>query len=160
MNKDLKQGEESIFTVHAPGVDVEAVVRDVEATVARKMEDGLYNDARVARAERSNLATLRDHDEFLEFYLKCLRESAFVNISDFEIKERRRGLAPFLVRLKTTIWNMLKFYTYRLWSQQNQVNGLMVTAVENLHRTYANQIRALEKRIAELEARANKERAP
>lgn len=160
MHDAEEKKDNAIFTVHAPGVDVDAVVREIEATVARKMEEGVYNDARVARAERSNLATLRDQDEFLEFYMKCLRESAFVNISDFEIKERRRGLAPLLVRLKQTIWNALKFYTYRLWSQQNQVNGLMVTAVENLDRTYADKVRALEKRVAELEARANKERAP
>lgn len=157
MNDAAPTEPASIFTVHAPGVDAEAIVRQVEETVARKMEEGAYNDARVARAERSNLATLRNHDEFLEFYLKCLRDAAFVDISDFEIRERRRGFAPLLIRLKKTIWNLLKFYTYRLWSQQNQVNGLLVTAVENLDQKYAAKIGALEKRIAELEAKKEKE---
>lgn len=157
MNEEAQKSG-SIFTVHAPGVDVDAIVRSVEETVARKMADGVYDDARVARAERSNLATLRNHDEFLEFYLKCLRDAAFVDISDFEIRERRRGLGPVLVRLKKTIWNLLKFYTYRLWSQQNQVNGLLVTALENLDQKYATKIRALEKRVAELEGSADKER--
>ena len=155
-DKEYESG--SIFTAYAPGVDAAAIVREVEETVARKMEEGVYDDARVARAERSNLATLRNHDEFLEFYLKCLRDAAFVDISDFEIRERRRGLAPFLVRLKKTIWSLLKFYTYRLWSQQNQVNGLLVTAVENIDQKYAAKIRALEKRISELEGKTEKER--
>ena len=151
MSDAIQSETAPLFTVHAPGVDVEALVRDVEKTVAQKMEQGLYDDARVARAERSNLSTLRNHDEFLEFYLKCLREAAFVDISDYDIRERRRGLGPVLVRLKKTIWGLLKFYTYRLWSQQNQVNGLLVTAVENLDQKYAAKIRALEKRISELE---------
>lgn len=151
MNTPSPDQPSDMFTIHAPGVDVQTVVKDIEETVARKMEEGVYDDARVARAERSNLSTLRNHDEFLEFYLKCLREAAFVDISDFEIRERRRGLGPALVRLKKTIWSLLKFYTYRLWSQQNQVNGLLVTAVENLDQKYANKIRTLEQRIAELE---------
>lgn len=141
-----------LFTVHAPGVDVEAVMRDIEQTVARKLEEGVYDDARVARAERSNLATLQDRDEFLDFYLKCLREVTLIDISDFEIRERRRGWAPLLVQFKKIIWNLLKFYTYRLWSQQNQVNSLLVTAVENTDRKYAAKIEALEKRIAALES--------
>ncbi len=160
MNDEARTEPDSIFTVHAPGVDVQAVMRDVEETVARNMENGVYDDARVARAERSNLATLRNHDEFLEFYLKCLREAAFVDISDFDIRERRRGFAPLLIRFKRTIWNLLKFYTYRLWSQQNQVNGLLVTAVENLNLKYAAKIQALEKRIEELEREKNGEHKP
>lgn len=149
--------DEPLFTVHAPGVDVDALVREVQATVTRKLEEGVYDDARVARAERTNLARLRNHDEFLAFYLKCLRDAAFVDISDYEIRERRRGGAFLLVRLKRTIWNLLKFYTYRLWSQQNQVNGLLVTAVENLDQKYAARIRTLEQRIDQLERAAGQE---
>jgi hypothetical protein len=146
-----------LFQIHAPGYDVEKLVQEIEATVTRKMAAGEYDDAAVARAERTNLANMQNHDEFLAFYINCLRESAFVDISDFEIRERRRGLAPLLVRLKKTIWGLLKFYTYRLWSQQNQVNGLLVTAVDNLDQKYRAKIKALEKRLAELEARTHRE---
>jgi len=145
---------ESIFQVGAEGVDVEAVVREVEETVQRKIEEGVYQDARIARAERTNLARLRQDDAFLGFYLRCLRDAVFVDISDFEIRERRRGLAPLLVGVKKGLWNLLKFYTYRLWSQQNQVNGLLVTAVEGLEEQTAEKIRRLEERVAQLEQAA------
>ena len=42
-----------------------------------------------------------------------------------EIYERRARFTKPLVVLKRAIWKLLKFYTYRLWSQQNQVNGLL-----------------------------------
>jgi hypothetical protein len=45
----------------------------------------------------------------------------------------------------------LKFYTYRLWSQQNTVNGLVVTGVEALDEKYQDKLKRLEARIAELE---------
>lgn len=148
---DSSANKDAIFTIHAPGVDVDVVVREIEEAVRQKMAAGQYADAKVALAERANLSTLKDHDEFLAFYLSCLREAAFVDISDFEIRERRRGLAPLLVGLKKLIWSLLKFYTYRLWSQQNQVNGLLVTAVENVDKKYEQKIADLQNRIAELE---------
>lgn len=145
--------ESSIFEIGADGVDTAKIVREIQDAVAKKMERGVYSDARIARAERANLVNLRNQDEFLEFYLRCLSDAAFVDISDFEIRERRRGLAPLLVGLKKTIWKLLKFYTYRLWSQQNQVNGLLVTAIEGIDEKYQAKIKQIEKRVEELESR-------
>jgi len=136
---------DGVFEIATPGVDVEKIVRDIQATVAKKWEQGLYTDARVARAERTNLVHLRSEDQFLGFYLKCLRDAVFVDISDFEIRERRKYLAPLLVTFKKVVWKLLKFYTYRLWSQQNEVNGLLVTALEGVDEKYAGKIKALEK---------------
>jgi hypothetical protein len=144
---------EEVFQIGAPGVDVEQVVRDIQAAVARKQAEGAYADARIARAERSNLANLKSDEEFLAFYLRALREAAFVDVNDFEIRERRAALAPLLVRLKQAIWKLLKFYTYRLWSQQNTVNGLLVTGIESLEEKYAARLKVLETRLAELEKR-------
>ena len=87
-----------------------------------------------------------------------LRRAAAVDINDFEIRERRRP-ARLLVALKTLLWRLLKFYTYRLWSQQNQVNGLVITALEGVEEQSAARIAALEKRIVELEKAAGHGRA-
>lgn len=143
--------ESPVVTIGAPGLDVEKLVADLQATVNRKMKEGVYADARVARAEKTNLVHLRGSDEFITFYLTCLRDAVFVDISDFEIRERRRWLSPLLVSFKKVIWKLLKFYTYRLWSQQNQINGLIITAMEGLEQQMSARLATLEKRIAELE---------
>ncbi len=137
--------------IHAPGVDVEKLMAEIEETVNRKASQGAYADARIARAERTNLLNLRNDEEFLAFYLRSLREAAFVDVNDFTIRERRSAVAPLLVALKKTIWKLLKFYTYRLWSQQNTINGLLVTGVESLDEQYRERFLRLEARIAELE---------
>ena len=143
------------FELNAPGVDAAALVRDIRETVARKTSEGVYQDARIARAERHNLANLSDSGELLRFYLSCLRDTVHIDISDYTIKDRRGGIAgKMLVKFKTVMWKLLKFYTYRLWSQQNQVNGLMVTAIDSAFQNYEKHIARLEKRIAELEKRA------
>jgi len=141
------------FEIKAPGVDVEQIVREVQATVAAKMQSGAYAGAQVARAERHNLMNLQRDEHFFDFYLDCLRESVFVDINDFEIHERRRFCSGILVGLKRLIWKMLRFYTYRLWSQQNEVNAILLSAAETNDNRYRDKIEALEARIAKLEER-------
>ena len=149
-----------IATIGAPDLDAARLVADIQATVDRKIADGVYSDARVARAEKTNLVHLRDSADFVTFYLACLRDAVFVDISDFEIREQRRFLAAPLVLLKKIIWKLLKFYTYRLWSQQNQVNGLLITALQSMETQYAARIDPLEKRVAALESAAKPPAAP
>ena len=143
---------ESIFQIGAKGIDADALVADIRARVARKTEQGLYSDPRIARAEKTNLHNLSDR-EFDQYYLDCLRDAVFVDIGDFEIQERRRFFTGMLVGLKRLIWKMLRFYTYRLWSQQNEVNAILLSANEALDNRYRDKIEELENRIARLEAR-------
>jgi hypothetical protein len=145
---------DTLVSIGADGIDVEKIVQTVRDTVADKMARGLYTDPRVARAERMNLGHLRNDEEFLSFYLDCLRDAVFVDINDFEIIEKRARLSRLLVALKRAIWSLLKFYTYRLWSQQNQVNGLLLSSVEATENRYRAKVRELEDRVAKLEAAA------
>jgi len=141
------------FEIGAEGVDVERVMADIRETVQAKMQSGAYVGAQLARAERFNLVNLKKDENFFDFYMESLREAVSVDINDFDIRERRAVFAPVLVRLKKTIWSLLKFYTYRLWSQQNQVNGLLLSAVEEADRKYRDKIKALEDRITKLESK-------
>lgn len=143
---------ESTIEIGANGVDVPRVVAEIQAAVDEKFKNGVYADTAIARAERFNLINLKT-DDFASFYLQCLRDSVNVDISDFPIRERRAALAPVLVRLKKTIWSLLKFYTYRLWSQQNQVNALLVAGLEGVEEKYRDRVAKLEARVAELEKR-------
>ena len=88
----------------------------------------------------------------LSVYLACLRDAVFVDINDFDIRERRRLGAGLLVALKRGVWKLLKFYTYRLWSQQNQVNGLLLAAKEEIDARYRERLQELEARLARLES--------
>jgi cyclopropane fatty-acyl-phospholipid synthase-like methyltransferase len=139
------------FTIGADGIDVAALVDTIRAEVEAKTAAGAYRDERVARAERYNLANLRHEADFLSFYLDCLRDAALVDINAFEIIERRTRFRRPLTALKRGIWTLLRFYTYRLWSQQNEVNGLIVTAVEAIESKYRDTLRDLEARVARLE---------
>lgn len=146
--------ENPAISIGADGIDAGAVVAQIQAEVARKRAAGAYDEARVARAERNNLLTLKDDASFMEQYLLCLRQIVAVDINDFEIIEKRGRFAPALVRLKKAIWKLLKFYTFRLWSQQNQTNALLLAAVEIMETRHRREIAGLRERIAKLERSA------
>ncbi|MEI6563980.1 MAG: hypothetical protein WCO42_06710 [bacterium] len=141
-----------LFEIGADGVDAQRIMAEIQATVAAKMQSGAYAGAQLARAERFNLMNLKKDENFFDFYMESLREAVFIDINDFEIRERRATFAPLLVRIKKSIWSLLKFYTYRLWSQQNQVNGLLLSATEEVDRKYRDKLKTLEDRIAKLES--------
>jgi hypothetical protein len=141
----------------AGGMDVSELVAEIRAEVEKKRKEGVYDGACIARAERHNLMYMADSEELLRFYLNCLRDTVVVDINDFAIEDRRPGLkGKLLISLKTVIWKLLKFYTFRMWSQQNQMNAMLVTALESTHQQSEKKIAALEARIAALEAAQSK----
>ncbi len=149
----MNEETEPFIRIGADGVDVHALEKEILESVAKKRAAGVYDDEITARAERNNLLTIKDDDEFLECYIRCLHQIVTVDINDFEIVERHSSVAPLMKALKKVIWKLLKFYTFRLWSQQNQTNGLLLAAVEITNRRSEKRIKALEDRIRELEGR-------
>jgi len=150
------QMNKSTFEIGANGINTERIVAEIQAAVAEKMKNGMYADARIARAERTNIENLKNEEDFLTFYLECLHDAVAVDINDFEIHEKRAAFSNFFVGIKKIIWKLLKFYTYRLWSQQNQTNTLLLSAVENIEDRYRSKIKQLEERIVKLESRDNR----
>ena len=146
-------GQTPIISIGADGVDAKKIVEEILASVAEKRARGEYDDETVARAERNNIFSMKDDEEFLDRYLACLRQVVTVDINDFPIAERRSRLAPLSKAVKKVLWKLLKFYTYRLWSQQNQTNGILLAAIETMHRRHKEEVAALRKRIAALEAK-------
>lgn len=147
--------EQDVLKIGADGINTEDLVRDIRERVSEKMKIGGYNDPAISRAERANMASITNDEEFLSLFLDNLRDTAFVDINDFEITERRRSLSGLLIAFKKLVWKALKFYTYRLWSQQNQVNGIMMAAMEGMHSSFRNRISELEKKVEALEKKCS-----
>ncbi len=139
--------------IGADGIDVHRLEEEILAAVAAKRAAGVYDDDLVSRAEENNLLTLKDDESFMEQYIVCLRQIVPVDINDFEILERRSRFAPVSKAIKKIIWKMLKFYTYRLWSQQNQTNSVLLAAIEIMDRRHKKEVAELRARIEELEGK-------
>lgn len=149
--RSAMNGKPQPISIGADGVDAEKIVGEILARVAERRAQGAYDDETAARAERNNILTMKDDEEFLDRYLACLRQVVPVDINDFPIVERRSFFAPLSKAVKKVLWKLLKFYTFRLWSQQNQTNGVLLAAIETMHRRHKAETDALKARIAALE---------
>lgn len=145
---------ESTITI---GIDdaklAEKLVQSIRESVKARKASGEFDTEAIARAERYNLSSVTDDAEFFDRYISCLRLVTQVDINDFEIVERRAHFAGFFKKLKRTIWSLLKFYTYHLWSQQNQVNSLFQAAIALSAKRDSELIAKMQKRIDELESK-------
>jgi hypothetical protein len=144
---------DSIFDIGSSieNINAEDIVAQVQKKVEQNMDDGIYQDPMIAAAEKHRLINVKGIEDFTPYFMSCLKASINIDINDFEIVEKRSKFSKVLIKVKTIIWKSLKFYTYRMWSQQNYVNSLLLSALETVEQNHRIQIEALEKRIEELE---------
>lgn len=147
--------------IGADGIDAAAIVETLRKRAMERMDNGEFDMDAISCAERYNIAAVKDSDEFFSRFLSGIRSVSQVDINAWEIVEHRKSIfAPISKFIKKTLWSLLRFYTYHLWSQQNRSNDLLHTAImvmsERNDERYAKmlaKIEVLEKRIAELEAK-------
>lgn len=90
--------------------------------------------------------------EFLEYYLKALKRTWAVDINDFDIP-RKSGILGYVEwQIKKVIWKVLKFYTYRLFSQQRAFNSQISRAMICLNDEVEQRFKLVEQKIRELES--------
>ena len=152
----MEEKQEKPFArIGADGVDTDAIMREIRETVARKKAEGIYGRYNLDGVDFIQVRELRDDAEFLSHIINIMNKSWEIDINDFEIASKGGLKGRIEVLVKKVIWKLLKFYTYRMWSQQNQVNGLLVTAIESLDGKYRARIENLERRLAAAEPLPN-----
>jgi hypothetical protein len=143
---------EDRFQIGGPGVDAEAVMAEVRRRVEAKRARGVYKTYPMDDAGyEDGTVTLKQGNEYFDYYLKSLLLAADVDISDFEIASKTPFLGRPVVWLKKLIWKLLKFYTFRLFSQQKDFNARVAVILQGMERRYSGKLADLEERIKSLD---------
>ena len=141
-----------MLTVHAPGLKEADIAQQIQQAAAKRHENATLPMQRLLDSKVQSPAGFANTTEFIHALLATLQDTSFVDISDYEIIERRQRWSRPLIALKKAIWSLLRFYTFRLWSQQNEINGFLLAALQGIHEDSNERITKLEARIAELES--------
>ncbi len=132
---------ENLFEIKDSQIDIRKIMETIDKRIEEKKKAGFYEKYDLSRVHNLEIEKISDDRDFLEYYLKVLRQTYDINIGDFEIHSKGGFLGKPVVCLKKIIWNLLKFYTYRLFSQQKEFNAQITNAVislnEKLDRTIA-----------------------
>ena len=135
-------------------VDAAAAVAEIRRRAAERVKNGEYDLETLVRAERFNVAALKDNPEFFNGYLSAIHRVTQVDIGDWEIREKHKGFkGALLIKLKKAIRALLRFYTFRLWTQQNRANAIFHSSLSLLAERESEDLAKANARIAELERR-------
>ncbi|MFH1039034.1 MAG: hypothetical protein V1789_10255 [PVC group bacterium] len=135
------------FEIKTPGIDVEEIMARIRERVEEKRRRGEYSRYNLSAATALEMDNLRSDDAYLDYYLKTIRRAADVDLGDFEIFSKTFLVGRPVVWLKKIIWKLMKFYTFRLFSQQKDFNARMAGIVQGLDAKYERRLAALEEKI-------------
>ncbi|MBM4144040.1 MAG: hypothetical protein FJ225_10685 [Lentisphaerae bacterium] len=120
--------------IGADAADKEQLMRDVDRNVRANETAGAYDDAALHEADKMQIRALPDDAEALSRVIAHLRESAAIDIGDFPIVNTGGPFGRLEVLVKRTIWKLMRFYTYRMFTQQREFNMQVVAVLEALWR--------------------------
>lgn len=129
-----------IFDIRADGIDTEKITEEIRKRVAEKKRAGVYDKYNLEGLAARDIKQLETEKDFLDYYLELIQHTCDIDIGDFEIPSKGGILGTPAAKIKRLLWIVLRFYTYRLFSQQKEFNFQLV-----------NTIMSLNKRIDELE---------
>jgi len=138
------------FQIDTPGVDVTKAVEEIRQRVEAKRAAGVYDRYNLSSLRAMELENIKDGEAYLDYYLKTIGRAADIDLGDFTIVSKTYLLGEPVVWLKKIIWKLLKFYTYRLFSQQKDYNAKMARISDGLNRKFERRISVLEGKIEAL----------
>lgn len=147
---DKEADSRTTFTISADGIDVQKIMERIRERVEKKRAAGVYDKYNLDKVTRLEVAEAKSDEDFLRYYLKIIRKTYLLNIDDFEIPSKGGILGKPLVWLKKVIWNMLKFYTYRMFTQQREFNLQIVHTLIALNRKIDKNHRELMQKLEQL----------
>ena len=141
---------EDIFEIQTPGIDTEAIMATIRQRVEEKRHAGVYARYNLSAIKAIEMDNLKSDEAYLEYYLRTIWRAADIDLGDFEIPSKTPVIGKPVVLLKKVIWKLLKFYTFRLFSQQKDFNAKMVSVAEGINRKVDRRLAVLEDRVERL----------
>jgi len=145
------------LSIATGGIDPEAIMAEIRARVEERKESGGYRAYDLAAVRARELDNIRIDYERLSDCLPDLWRTANVDLGDFPIPAKTPGLGVPVAALKKVIWKLLKFYTFRLFSQQKEFNARAAVLLQAVILRYEGRLAELEERIGRLEKRDRRE---
>jgi hypothetical protein len=146
----MSEGREKDFRISAPALDAEALVGEIRERVRCKTESGAYKGYDLAGIAALDYEENLGEEDFLRYHLQVVERLSDVNYGDFEIVSKGGRFGRAEVLLKKVIWKLLRFYTYRLFSQQREFDCQVSEALQSHYRWSRGEIDRLSREVERL----------
>ncbi len=134
MEKDKKVEPEKTFTIDIENIDVDRIMETIRERVRKKKEAGVYDRYNLSGITKLEIKDAKSEEDFLKYYFKTMQRSYELDIGDFEIPSKGGFFGRPAVWAKRILWKLLKFYTYRMFTQQREFNFQVLNTLRALNR--------------------------
>ena len=139
-----------IFEINVENVDVASLMEKIRKRVEEKKESGLYDQYNLDNVSVLELDTISSEQEFLQYYLDVIQRTCDIDIGPFRIINKGGSFGKMAVLTKKIIWNLLKFYTYRMFNQQKEFNCQIVNTILTLNKKIDAQFEEVNRKLDQL----------
>ena len=142
-----RQMKEKLFEIGADGINVEEIMTKIRERIEEKKKAGVYDQYDLSGISRLELENIASEEEFLNYYTEILQRTCDINIADFPIVNEGGVLGRIEVIVKKILWKLLKFYTYRLFTQQKEFNCQVTDAFISLRKCMDSRFKEIHERL-------------
>jgi len=140
----------SFFSIEGTSANIEELNNIIEKNIEQKEKEGIYNELNIKEITKVPFIDIEDEREFMRYYLNVINTSWAIDINDFEIPQKNGLSGKIELKLKKIIWKLLKFYTYRLFSQQIEFNSQIRNTLIAVQKEVSQKLDTVEKQLKEL----------
>ena len=151
---------EETFSIGADGIDVQKIMGKIRKRVEEKKAAGVYDKYNLDDITKLDISEAKSDEDFLRYYLKIIRRTYMLDIDEFDIPSKGGILGKPVVWLKKIIWHLLKFYTYRMFTQQREFNLQIVHTLAALNRKIDKNHKEILSELEKLKPFTNGDRKP
>ena len=126
--------EQPTFDIQTDGVDTDDIMRRIRERIEQKRAAGVYDRYNLTGITKLEVAEAKSEEDFLRYSLKMLQRTHEIDIADFPIPNKGGPFGWLEVLVKKVLWYLLKFYTWRMWTQQREFNAQVVNTLRALNR--------------------------
>lgn len=140
-----------MFNTLQTDIDLAAIDAEIRFKIRQRQELCVYDHFDMSKVTHYILRNIQNREEYLPLHLKAIANSWVLDINDFEILRKKGGITGLLEFIsKKIIWKLMKFYTFRLFSQQREYNFQISNATLILEKKYNDKLAMLEEELKKL----------
>lgn len=129
-------------------IDILSIYDEINKNISVRQEMGVYEHYDLSKMTHLYLQDVSGLDESYDLHLKTIKRSWAIDINDFEIPLRKKGVLGFFEKtIKKIIWKLLKFYTFRLFSQLREYNLQVSNAIQSMDKSFDQRLNKINSQI-------------
>lgn len=144
------------FEIRSTSIPTDALAQRIEGKIEERERTGGHAGLDMNVMTPIDLTGEKGEGQLIPFYLTSIQQAWPIDMNDFPIPRKPGFGGTVEWTLKKVLWKLLKFYTFRMFSQQREFNSQVSHAMGAIHKDYNAKLNDLRQQLRTLEEDASR----